>query len=316
MGRRGSKKGKPVNGWVCVDKPVGVTSTQVVGKVRYAFDAQKAGHAGTLDPLASGILAIALGEATKTIPYAVDTRKTYRFTIRWGEQTSTDDAEGHAIATSDVRPDEAAILAALPEFTGEIMQLPPRFSAIKLAGARAYDLARDGEEFELKPRPVSVIAFRLLELQDADNAIFELICGKGTYVRSLARDLGLRLGSAAHARDIRRLRVGPFSEANAISLEKLEQLVHNPSLSEHLLPVETPLDDIPAMAITGSDATRLKRGQPILARNGQFNPSDTLICAKIRGKAVALGFIEAGEFRPVRIFNVPIGVMKSDVDYT
>ena len=315
MSRRG-RKGRPVNGWVCVDKPVGVTSTQVVGKVRYAFDAQKAGHAGTLDPLASGILAIALGEATKTIPYAVDTQKTYHFTVRWGEQTNTDDAEGHAITTSAARPDAAEILAVLPEFVGEIMQLPPRFSAIKLAGARAYDLARNGETFELSPRPVSVVDFSLTEIIDRDNAIFRLVCGKGTYVRALARDLGLRLGSVAHARDIRRLAVGPFTEANAISLEKLEQLVHNPSLSEHLLPVETPLDDIPAMAITGSDATRLKRGQTILARNGQFNPSDALICAKIHGKAVALGFIEAGEFRPVRIFNIPTGVMKSDVDYT
>jgi tRNA pseudouridine55 synthase len=313
---RGRKRGNPVNGWVCVDKPVGVTSTQTVGKVRYAFDAQKAGHAGTLDPLASGILAIALGEATKTIPYAVDTQKTYRFTVRWGEQTSTDDAEGETIATSGVRPERAVIEAALPEFTGEIMQLPPRFSAIKLAGARAYDLARNGEAFELSPRPVKVRAFRLLEMPDADNAIFELICGKGTYVRALARDLGLRLGTAAHARDIRRLQAGPFNESNAISLDKIEQLVHNPSLSAYLLPVETPLDDIPALAITGSDATRLKRGLPILARNGQVNPSDAIICARIHGKAVALGFIEAGEFRPVRIFNIPSGVMKSDVDYT
>ena len=315
MPRRGTKKGKPINGWVCIDKPVGVTSTQVVGKVRYAFDAQKAGHAGTLDPLASGILAIALGEATKTIPYAVDTQKTYRFTVRWGEQTSTDDAEGPVIVSSTVRPGEAEILAVLGEFTGEIMQLPPRFSAIKLAGARAYDLARAGEEFELSPRPVQVDELRLLRLIDPDQAVFELICGKGTYVRSLARDMGLRLGSCAHARDIRRLKVGPFEESNSISLELLEQLVHNPSLSEHLLPVETPLDDIPAMAITGSDATRLLRGQPILARNGQLTPSDALICAKIRGKAVALGFVVEGEFRPVRIFNVPLGVIKSDVDY-
>lgn len=315
MGRWG-KKGNPVNGWVCLDKPVGVTSTQMVGKVRYAFNAQKAGHAGTLDPLASGILAIALGEATKTIPYAVDTQKTYRFTIRWGEQTSTDDAEGYMIASSDVRPEKAAIEAALPEFTGEISQLPPRFSAIKLAGARAYDLARNGEEFELSPRPVQVHSLRLLEVLDPENAVFELICGKGTYVRALARDLGLRLGSVAHARDIRRLQVGPFNESNAISLDSLEQLVHNPTLSEYLLPVETPLDDIPAMAITGSDATRLKRGQTILARTGQVEPSDVLFCARIHGKAVALGFIEAGEFRAVRIFNIPTGVMKSDVDYT
>lgn len=315
MARRGTKKGRPVNGWVCIDKPVGVTSTQVVGKVRYAFNAQKAGHAGTLDPLASGILAIALGEATKTIPYAVDTQKTYRFTVRWGEQTSTDDAEGPVIVNSDVRPSEAEILNVLPEFTGTIQQLPPQFSAIKLAGARAYDLARAGEVFELTPRPVEVAQFRLIEMRDADHAIFELVCGKGTYVRALARDLGLRLGSCAHARDIRRLQVGPFVEANAISLELLEQLVHNPSLSEHLLPVETPLDDIPAMAITGNDATRLLRGQPILARNGQLTPSDALTCAKLSGKAVALGFVVEGEFRPVRIFNVPLGVIKSDVDY-
>ena len=317
MARRGKvKKGRPVNGWVCLDKPVGVTSTQMVGKVRYAFDAQKAGHAGTLDPLASGVLAIALGDATKTIPYAVDSEKTYRFTVRWGEQTSTDDAEGEAVATSGSRPDEAAILAVLPEFTGEILQLPPRFSALKLAGERAYDLARAGKEFELQPRPVEVRQLRLVSMPDPDSAILEMVCGKGAYVRAIARDLGLRLDCYAHARDIRRLKVGPFTLENAISLDMLVQLVHNPALSAHLLPVETPLDGIPALAITAGDALRLKRGLPILARNGQISPSGSVVCARLHGKAAAIGHIEAGEFRPVRIFNIPSGVSKSDVDYT
>ncbi len=314
MARRG-KSGKAVNGWVCVDKPVGVTSTQVVGKVRYAFDAQKAGHAGTLDPLASGILAVALGEATKTIPYAVDTQKTYHFAVKWGEQRNTDDAEGVAIAFSDVRPTVDAIRAALPEFTGRISQTPPQFSAIKLAGERAYDLARNGEVFEIAPSEVNVTRLELIDTPEPSLARFEMMCGPGTYVRAIARDLGLRLGSCGYALDIRRTAVGPFTQANAISLDKLEQLVHNPALSEHLLPVETPLDDIPAMAISGSDAARLRRGQPILARNRPECSPQAIVCARSGGMPVALGYIEAGEFRSVRVFNLPIGVVKADVDF-
>lgn len=314
MGRK-RKKGKPVHGWVCVDKPEGVTSTQVVGKVRHAFDAQKAGHAGTLDPLATGILAIALGEATKTVPYAVDTQKTYRFAIRWGEQRNTDDREGDVIATSDHRPSRAEIEAALPEFEGEIEQVPPRFSAIKVDGARAYDLARDGEEFKLKSRIVEVEQLHLIDIPDPDHCLLEIVCGKGTYVRSLARDLGARLGTCAHTSDIRRTRVGPFDESNAISLDKLTEFVHNPVLMDHLLPVETPLDDIPAMAISGNDAARLRRGQAVLVRSGPVCDAESIICATSQGKPVALGHVEAGEFRPVRVFNLPVGVSKADVDY-
>lgn len=293
-----------------------ITSTQTINKVHYTFNAQKTEHTSTLDPLANDILTIALGETTKTIPYTMDTQKTYRFTVHWNKQTNTDDTEDHAITSNDIHPNAAAIRTVLPEFIGEIMQLPPRFSAIKLTSTQTYDLTRNGKEFELTPRPVNVIDLRLLQLQDTDNAIFELICGKGTYVRSLARDLELRLGNCAHARDIRRTQVGPFTEANAISLEKLEQLVHNPSLSEHLLPIETPLDNIPTITITKNDTIRLKHEQPILTRNNQFNPSNTLICTKIHGRAVTLKFIKTKEFQPIHIFNIPYGVIKSDINYT
>lgn len=315
MGRR-RKKGKAISGWVCVDKPVGVTSTQIVGKVRYAFDAQKAGHAGTLDPLATGILTIALGEATKTVPYAMDSEKRYRFTIVWGEQRNTDDPEGTVIARSDHRPDKADIEAALPDFIGEIQQVPPRFSAIKVNGARAYDLAREGEEVALAPRPVRIDDLRLLDISGPDRCEMEMVCGKGAYVRAIARDLALKLGTYGYAANIRRTKVGAFSEENAISLDKLEQLVHKPELSDFLLPVQTPLDDIPALAISGDDAGRLKRGQPILVRNGQEFAKESLIYTTLRGQIVALGHVERGEFIPLRIFNLPIGVKTSDVDYS
>ncbi|HAD25134.1 MAG TPA: tRNA pseudouridine(55) synthase TruB [Alphaproteobacteria bacterium] len=315
MGRR-RKKGKPVSGWVCVDKPAGVTSTQIVGKVRYAFDAQKAGHAGTLDPLATGILAIALGEATKTVPYAMDSEKIYRFSICWGEQRSTDDPEGTVIACSDNRPSKAEIEAALPDFIGEILQVPPSFSAIKVNGARAYDLAREGETVTLEPRPVKIDDLRLVDMSGPDSCEMEMVCGKGAYVRAIARDLARKLGTYGYAANIRRTKVGAFCEKNAISLDKLEQLVHKPALSDFLLPVQTPLDDIPALAISGNDAGRLKRGQPILVRNGHELAEESLIYTTRRGQIVALGHVERGEFKPMRIFNLPMGVMTSDVDYS
>ncbi|HVI88030.1 MAG TPA: tRNA pseudouridine(55) synthase TruB, partial [Dongiaceae bacterium] len=256
MARR--KRGEKVDGWLILDKPLGLTSTQAVGAVRRIFDAQKAGHGGTLDPLATGILPIALGEATKTVPYVMDGAKSYRFTLKFGQQRSTDDAEGEVTARSDIRPEDAAIRAALPGFTGFIQQVPPAFSAIKIGGERAYDLARDGEVVELAPREVRVDAISLTERPSRDEAVFEVRCGKGTYMRSLARDIAQHLGSVGHVSALRRLSVGGFTEKQAISLENLKALGHSPAAFEHLLPVETALDDIPALALTNTEASRLR----------------------------------------------------------
>lgn len=328
MGRR--KKGEKIDGWIALDKPVGMTSTQAVGKVRWLFKAQKAGHAGTLDPLASGILPIALGEATKTVPFAMDRDKVYRFTVRWGEARSTDDAEGEIIATSAARPGEAAIRDALKAYEGDIEQVPPRFSAIKVDGERAYDLARAGEEVELKARPVTIYRAELLGCPDADHAEFEIECSKGTYVRSLARDLAEDLGTKGYVSALRRTDVGPFGAENAISLEKLEALSHSAAHFEHLLPVETVLDDIPALAITGEQAQRLRQGRSVFvppsalqalegpvsiplgaeadwgADAGEEPPEEEgdLVYAMDRGKLVALGFVARGEFHPTRVFRL------------
>ena len=271
MARR--KKGNKVDGWVALDKPVGLTSTQAVGKVRRLFDAQKAGHAGTLDPLASGMLPIALGEATKTVPFAMDRDKVYRFTIHWGEARATDDLEGDVIATSDVRPAQAAIAEALKAYVGDIEQVPPQYSAIKIDGERAYDLARAGEEVELKARPVTIYEARLVVCPDADHAEIEIECSKGTYVRSLARDLAEDLGTKGYVSALRRTDVGPFGAHNAISLEKLEELSHSAAHFEHLLVVETVLDDIPALAITAEQAQRVRQGRSILAPSFSAHPA-------------------------------------------
>jgi len=316
MSRR--KKGSPVHGWVIVDKPSGITSTDVVGIVRRVFDARKAGHAGTLDPIATGVLAVALGEATKTVPFAMDATKTYRFTARWGEARDSDDAEGAVIATSDVRPTREEIERAIPKLVGRIEQVPPRYSAIKVNGERAYDLARDGEVVALEPRTVEIHEARLIAEPDGDHAEFEMRCGKGAYVRSWVRDLGQLLGTLAHVSALRRTAIGGFSEADAIALEKLKGFMHIPAAFEHLRPISTALDGIPALAVTGPDAVRLRSGNPIIVRATQFarlteaNPSDdlqglTVFLSTSEGEPVALAALEAGELRPFRVFNFGAG---------
>ena len=313
MARR--KKGAAVHGWVVVDKPTGVTSTQVVSIVRRVFDAQKAGHAGTLDPMATGVLAVALGEATKTMPFAVDADKTYRFTACWGEARDTDDTEGRVTATSDKRPTRADIEALIPRFTGTLQQIPPAFSAIKVQGERAYDLAREGEAVALQPRTVEVFEARLVEIPDPDHAVFEILCGKGTYVRAWVRDLALALGTVGHVSALRRTRVGAFTVEDAIPLEKLKAFMHIPAAFEHLRPISTALDGIPALAVTGPDAVRLRSGNPILIRANQFaritetaEPGDdlqglTVFLSTNEGEPVALAALERGELRPFRVFN-------------
>lgn len=308
MARRA--RGRPVHGWVVVDKPAGPTSTQTVAAVRRAFDAAKAGHAGTLDPLATGVLPIALGEATKTVPYLMSAAKRYRFTIRWGEARSTDDAEGAVTGESPLRPEAAAIRQALPRFIGEIEQVPPAYSAVHVDGERAYDLARAGQVVELAPRLVRVQQFTLVDAADRDRAVFEVECGKGAYMRSLARDLARVLGTLGHIEKLRRLSVGPFDEARAISLETLVAVGHSPAALGHLLPVEAALDDIPALALTDTEANRLRCGQSVgLIRRQDAErishlETGTLVCAMSGGKPVAVARFEGGDLRPVRILNL------------
>ena len=307
MARR--RKGDPIHGWLVFDKPQGMTSTQALSRVRHLYGAQKAGHAGTLDPLATGVLPIAFGEATKTVPFAVDGDKQYRFTVCFGTATDTDDAEGTIVARSEVRPARAEIEAALPRFTGEISQVPPRYSALKVDGARAYDLAREEQDFELAARPALIESLKLIAMPDPDHCVIETRCGKGTYVRALARDLGEALGTRAHVAELRRTRVGPFDEEAAISLAKLEELGHSAAGREALLsvlqPVETALDDIPALAISGQDAARLKRGQPVLLRGRDAPILNGPVYATSRGSLVAVGEVSQGELRPTRVFNLP-----------
>lgn len=304
------RSGLPISGWLAIDKPQGMTSTTVVSRVRRITGAAKAGHGGTLDPMATGVLPIALGEATKTVAYVMDGAKSYTFRIRWGQATDTDDAEGQVTGESDSRPDAAAIERALAAFQGEIQQVPPRYSAIKIAGQRAYALARDGEEVDLKARVVRIDAFSLTEMVDADHADFAVRSGKGAYMRSLARDLAAALGTLGHLCRLRRTSCGPFHEAEAISLDKLEQLVHGAASANYLLPVETALDDIPALALTEAEARRLQSGQAVsllrLAGRAplpQLSP-DMTVRAMAEGRLVALARIEAGEVRPVRVLNL------------
>ncbi|WP_350335815.1 tRNA pseudouridine(55) synthase TruB [Coralliovum pocilloporae] len=311
MGRRRNKKNN-VHGWLILDKPYDMTSTKAVSIIKRIFDTGKAGHAGTLDPLATGLLPIALGEATKTVPFVMDGRKVYQFTVRWGEETDTDDTEGEIIDTSSGRPTEQAIRSALPHFTGTIMQVPPRFSAIKVNGERAYDLARDGEEVELEARPITIHRLDLVEMVDEDTAVFEAECGKGTYVRAIARDLGRHLKTRGHVIALRRTVVGPFDEEDMISLENLREMSNsapadeggNTDLSEALLPVETALDDIPALAINGNDQARLKRGQAILLRGRDAPVFSGIAYATFQGNLIALGDVSGGEFSPKRVFNL------------
>jgi tRNA pseudouridine55 synthase len=304
------KKGEKVDGWLILDKPVDLTSTQAVNIVKRLLNAQKAGHAGTLDPLATGILPIALGEATKTVPYAMDATKTYRFTLKFGEARTTDDAEGEITQTSDRRPSDAEIEAVLPQFTGLITQVPPAFSAIKVDGNRAYDLARAGEQVELEPRQVLIRSIRLTGRPSPDEAVFEVTSGKGAYMRALGRDLAMKLGTCGHIRDLRRTAVGPFTEARAISLASLQALGHSPAAFEHLLPVETALDDIPALALTATEAIRLRSGQPVGLLHRQdrdriyeLSPGG-MVRAMAEGRLVALTRFEAGELVPVRVMNL------------
>jgi tRNA pseudouridine55 synthase len=303
MGRR--KKGRAIHGWLVLDKPVGMTSTQAVGAVRRLFDARKAGHAGTLDPLATGVLPIALGEATKTVPYAVDGTKHYRFTVRWGAGTDTDDAEGRITATSELRPAREAVEALLPRFTGSILQTPPAFSAIKVDGNRAYDLARAGEVVELEARLVQIDSLVLLEMPDADTAIFEARCGKGTYVRALARDMGSELECLGHLIALRRTRVAPFEEAQAVRLSDLEAAAEEGEDALHalLLPIEAALQDLAAISVGQNDAARLLRGQAVLIRGRDAPTTTGPTYATCKGQLIAVGQIEKGELRPVRVFN-------------
>ena len=302
-------KGFPTHGWLILDKPQGLTSTDAVNRIKRLYQAQKAGHAGTLDPLATGILPIALGEATKTVPYVVDGEKTYRFSVTWGAETDTDDVEGKVTKTSDARPGRAAIEAILAEFTGDIQQTPPQYSAIKVDGERAYDLAREGQIFELAARTVTVHELRLTEHKPNNTVTtFECDCGKGTYVRSLARDMGRRLGCLGHVTALRRTRVGPFTESAAISLDKLTEIANSAAGREGLMTslrsVETALDDIPALSVTPADAARLNRGQPILIRGAGAPILTGPAYALCKGSLVAIGEIQQGELHPLRVFNL------------
>ena len=301
MARR--RKGNPVHGWVVLDKPYALGSTSAVGKVRWLFKAQKAGHAGTLDPLATGILPIALGEATKTVPFMMDAKKGYEFTLKFGENTDTWDVEGEVTDTSDLRPSKDDILAALPQFIGDIEQIPPRFSAIKVDGKRSYDLARSGEVVALKARHVRVDSFELLSY-DGQAASFAVACGKGTYIRSLARDLAAELGTCGHVSVLRRTRVGPFTLEGSFSLDALEQLCHRGGVSGALRPVETALDDIPVLAITEQEAIELKHGRAVsLTYPNICDDAETLL-AMWEDKAIALCTAQAGLLKPKRVFNL------------
>jgi tRNA pseudouridine55 synthase len=302
MGRR--RKGRPVHGWVALDKPAGMTSTQAVGVVRRLFDAQKAGHAGTLDPLATGLLPIALGEATKTVPFAVDGEKVYRFEVRWGAETNTDDAEGETVRSSAERPSRAAIKALASQFIGEILQVPPAFSAIKIDGERAYALARSGEAVLPEARAVFVDDLRLMDVPDADTAVFEIRCGKGTYVRSIARDMGRTLASYGHVSKLRRARVGPFEEESSVTLDQLRGMHEaGDSLSGILQPVEAVLGELCEVRVSQPDAARLLQGQPVLMRGRDAPIVTGAAYAVARDGLIALCEIEAGLLRPTRVFN-------------
>jgi tRNA pseudouridine55 synthase len=322
MARQRKKKGRPVSGWLIFDKPKGMGSTEAVSKIKWLFKAEKAGHAGTLDPLASGMLPIALGEATKTVPYVMDGTKIYRFTVTWGAERTTDDLEGEISATSDNRPDEAAIKALLPKYIGVIQQTPPKFSAIKIAGERAYDLARGGEEVEIPAREVEIDRLELIERPDDATAIFEVECGKGTYVRSLARDMGRDLGCYGHIADLRRTEVAPFDEADFVTLEELEA-AHPPAPAEgegnegsyerlaerfsvmdaFLIDTGAALESLPQIAISDDQAHRIRMGNPIILRGRDAPVEADEACVTAKGKLLAIGFVEHGQFNPKRVFT-------------
>jgi len=296
-----------LSGWIALDKPYGMSSTQALGKLRWLFNAEKAGHGGTLDPLATGLLPIALGEATKTVSYAMDGRKIYHFRAQWGSQTNTDDLEGQTTAQSVSRPSQISIESILQQFTGEIMQAPPAFSAIKIAGERAYDLARAGAAPEMVARPVTVETLRLIDASNADYADFEVVCGKGTYIRSLARDMGRVLGCFGHVSKLRRTQVGPFTQNQMISLELLEEISHRDgteALQKALFPIETVLDGIPALAVMGSDAAKLRQGQQVLLRGANAPISVAAVLVRSGTELVGIGEVSQGILKTKRLFNL------------
>jgi tRNA pseudouridine55 synthase len=304
----GKRRGQPIHGWLVIDKPEGLTSAAVVARVRKMLSAAKVGHGGTLDPMATGVLPIALGEATKTVSFAMDGRKTYQFTAVWGTATDTDDREGRVIATSDVRPTRAQIRAALPRFVGAIAQVPPRYSAVKVEGERAYALAREGQDVALEARTVSVYSFDLIdETASESDTTFRVTCGKGTYIRALVRDLAEALGTCGHVGQLRRTACGPFSEEDAISLDKWEALGHCPAALAYLRPVRTVLDDIPALALTDQEAHRLRHGQalalfPVAQRNPQAKLAQGIPVQAVLGETlVALAEVGNGMLRPLRV---------------
>ncbi len=300
MGRK--RKGRDISGWLVVDKPAGPTSTAIVNKVRWAMNAAKAGHAGTLDPEATGVLAVALGEATKTVPYITDSLKAYVFTVRLGQATNTDDAEGEVIAQSDARPSDDEIKAALGSFVGEIMQVPPKFSAVKIDGQRAYKLAREGEEFEVEARPLWVEELVLVDRPDTDHVVLEMTCGKGGYVRSIARDLGAALGCHGHVTTLRRVWSGPFDAEDGVTLEQIEEMAGTDALDAYLRPLEEGLADLPELKCTPEGATRLRNGNPgmVLASDVEYGDE---AWASYEGRAVAVGVYKAGELHPSRVFK-------------
>lgn len=301
MTEQKKSKKRPISGWVVLNKPYDFTSTQAVGKVRWLFSAMKAGHAGTLDPLATGILPIALGEATKAVPQVQDGTKIYRFSIVWGRATTTDDREGEVIATSDIRPERAALEAVLPRFTGAILQRPPAFSAIKIAGERAYDLARAGEAVEIAPRPVEIDAIEVVE-HGAEETVLEVTCGKGTYVRSLARDIAEALGTRGHVGSLHRAAVGPFTDEDAVTIEELEA-AEGDARDALILPVAAALADLPEIRLDAGQAGAVANGNPVLL-TGAAAPAQLDECwASFRGKVLATGSVEFGQFKPRRVFH-------------
>ncbi len=316
MARRGKKKGRPVSGWVVLDKPVGLGSTEAVSKIKWLFQAEKAGHAGTLDPLASGMLPIALGEATKTVPYVQDGAKIYRFTVAWGEERSTDDLEGPVTKTSDKRPAEDEVRALLPNYTGVILQVPPQFSAIKIAGERAYDIAREGTAVEIPPREVEIARLDIVS-HEAGRTIFEVECGKGTYVRSLARDMGRDLGCFGHIADLRRTEVYPFTADDFVTLEELEAAVPPPpqegeerpagarfaTLDDLLVDTLSALESLPQVPVGDDAANRIRLGNPVVVRGRDAPVEADEACITARGRLVAIGAIEQGMFKPKRVFT-------------
>ncbi|MEP5152606.1 tRNA pseudouridine(55) synthase TruB [Planktotalea sp.] len=299
------RKGRDISGWLVVDKPAGITSTAVVNKVKWALDAKKAGHAGTLDPEATGVLAVALGEATKTVPYITDALKAYRFTVRLGQATNTDDAEGEVIQESDARPEDTQIAEALQGFLGDIEQVPPKFSAVKIDGQRAYKLARDGEDVELAARPLWVEELLLIDRIDDDHVELEMTCGKGGYVRSIARDLGAALGCYGHVLKLRRIWSGPFEAENGVSLEQVNELARTPELDAFIQPLEIGLDDLVELKCSEDGAAKLRNGNPgMVFAAGDIEYGDEA-WASLNGEAVAVGVYKAGELHPSRVFVRP-----------